>query len=246
MGIRQDWPRVTLRALRCSQWPCRCQGGPTGGDARAAERIWGSRNFAVEILAKTLNVEHKIPPMKSNGLPFSLLIAQSKDGTIDPDILEFSKFIDSLGAESDRGMALVAASMIDEQLSGLIGAFLVDCKEARNLLNQFGAPLGTLAARTMAAKTLGLVDRQEYLDLTAIRKIRNKFGHAWLSTSFDTMEIASLIQELPWYGPKGLAGETNNRERFLMAVAVLLANLMWRIRLAEKERRIERIWPRRL
>jgi hypothetical protein len=43
-----------------------------------------------------------------------------------PEILELASFTEEFNRESDRGAALVAASLLDERLKGILQAFLLD------------------------------------------------------------------------------------------------------------------------
>ena len=163
----------------------------------------------------------------------------------EPEIVNLGHFLNEFNHESDRGAALVAASMLDEKLRDLLLSFLVDSPGSRRLADGFGAPLGTLAARALAAHSLGLIQENEYEEITVIRKVRNECGHSWNSISFDVEPLSSLCNGLPWLGPADHEAEAGPRSRFNFAVAILLSVLLWRERLVKKERRSERTWPNR-
>ena len=160
-----------------------------------------------------------------------------------PELDEFTKFGAVFERESDRGAALVAAAMLDDRLKAMLAAFLIESSEAEQLLAGFNAPLGTFSARATAAMALGLLERHEFDEISLIRKIRNEFGHAWETIPFESGKVADLVGRLPWLGPPEFEQSATKRSRFNVAVAILLVDLMWRVRLIKAERRVERTWP---
>jgi mannitol operon repressor len=164
----------------------------------------------------------------------------------EPEMIELGQFLAEFNRESDRGAALVAASMLDERLKEILHAFMLDSPASQELLSGFSAPLGTFSSRAVAAFALGLIQSNEFEEITIIRKIRNEFGHGWQPVPFETGRIADLCRNLPWLGPVEHENGGTCRGRFNFAVAILLTDLMWRVRLVEKERRVERRWPNRM
>src|SRR5262245_59615110 len=96
-----------------------------------------------------------------------------------PEVRTLGTFLHEFAKESDRGAALVAAAMLDERLKEILSAFLVTSKASEDLLEGFTAPLGTFSARASAAFAMGLLQENEFKEITLIRKIRNEFGHEW-------------------------------------------------------------------
>lgn len=162
---------------------------------------------------------------------------------IEPEIHLLGAFLAAFNHESDRGAALVAASMLDDRLHEILAAFMLDIPTSKDLLSGFHAPLGTFAARSSIALSLGLIQLNEFEEITIVRKIRNEFGHGWKPVSFDSGEVVELCNKLPWLGPKKEETGSNLRSRFNFLVAILLADLMWRTRLVVKERCTVREWP---
>ncbi|HVG34405.1 MAG TPA: MltR family transcriptional regulator [Pyrinomonadaceae bacterium] len=163
-----------------------------------------------------------------------------------PEILELAGFTQEFNNESDRGAALVAASLLDERLKGILQAFFLDSNVSNELLNGANAPLGTFSSRISAAYALGLIQKNEFDELNFIRKIRNEFGHKWKDVNFNNAPITDLCRNLPWLGPSDTGEENKPRNRFNFAVIVLLTDLLWRERLVSQEKRTERIWPNRM
>ncbi len=160
-----------------------------------------------------------------------------------PEIKELSEFLVEFNKETDRGAALNAAAVLDEWLLNILKNFLTESKSSNDLLTGFNAPLGTFSARAAAAHSLGLIQDNEFQEITTIRKIRNEFGHTWRGISFKTQKIADLTNKLPWGGPTEFEENSSPRDRFNFAVAILLADLLWRSRLVLKEKREIRAWP---
>lgn len=161
-----------------------------------------------------------------------------------PEILELSEFFKEFNKEGDRGRALVAASLLDERLKGILEAFLLKGKVSSQLVDGFNAPLGTFSARTSASYALGLIQKNEFDEINLIRRIRNEFSHKWKGITFRSARVADLCNRLPWLGPVDI-GKDVPKVRFTFAVVVLLNDLMWREKLVLKERRAERKWPNR-
>ena len=161
----------------------------------------------------------------------------------EPEIKELSEFLNAFNKESDRGAVLNAATVLDDWLSQILKEFLADNQSAKNLLNGFNAPLGTFSSKAAAAHALGLIQDNEYHEITIIRKIRNEFGHNWRGISFNTQKIADLTNRLPWLGPSNLEEESGPRVRFNFAIAILLTDLLWRSRLVKSEKRQVKTWP---
>jgi len=161
----------------------------------------------------------------------------------EPEIEELGRFLNEFNKESDRGAVLVAGTILDERLKDILKSFLSDTKSTVDLLEGFNAPLGTFSARITACFSLGLIQKNEFEELNLIRKIRNEFAHTWDNTTFETDSIKDLCSKLPWLGPTEFEATSTLRHRFNAAIAILLADLLWRAHLVVKERRQERVWP---
>jgi len=160
----------------------------------------------------------------------------------EPEIEEVGQFLNEFNKESDRGAVLISASLLDERLMKILEAFFIEIEESRDLLSAPNAPLGTFAARLSAAYSLGLIQENEYQEITIIRKIRNEFGHKWSGVNFESQRITSLFNNLPWLGPLELEKTSNSRNRFDFAVVGLLMDLLWRVRLVHREKRKLNKW----
>jgi mannitol operon repressor len=161
----------------------------------------------------------------------------------EPEVQTLGYFLAEFNKETDRGAALVAASMLDERLKEILSAYLIENKEGEELLSGFNAPLGTFSARASMASALGLLQENEIKEITLIRKIRNEFGHDWQPQTFEKGKVADFCKQLPWLGPAEHEKGATLRSRFSAAVAILLVDLLWRVRLVRKEKRVARTWP---
>ena len=148
--------------------------------------------------------------------------------------------------EPDRGTALISAALLDTRLAEILSSFLVKSKNSTSLLEGAMAPLSTFASRASMAAALGLIQENEFSEITIIRKIRNEFGHSWKPVTFESDSIAALCRKLPWLGPPGSEATSTLRSRFTMNVTILLFDLMWRKDLVAKERRTSKLWPNKM
>lgn len=159
-----------------------------------------------------------------------------------PEVQDLSSFLSEMNKETDRGAALVAASYLEERLLILLENFMIESADSSALLRGRNAPLGTFSARNNAAYCLGLLNQHEYDEIEVIRKIRNEFGHKWRGLSFDSQNIRDLTANLPWRGPPEVEATRTPRVRFNFATSLLMADLMWRTKLVNSERRALKVW----
>ena len=156
---------------------------------------------------------------------------------------DLAHFVEELKRETDRGLPLVGAALIDEKLLETLQAFLIDGKSSSKLLTEGNAPLGTFSSRIDACFALGLIDDFEYQEISLIRKIRNKFAHAKHGISFQTEIIKGYCSTLKSDLPEGSDYPTNDpRFRFTNAVVCIVLRLYYRPDWVKKEKREPKIW----
>jgi DNA-binding MltR family transcriptional regulator len=160
-----------------------------------------------------------------------------------PEVDHLGKALSSLNAESDRGMVLVGAAIIEERLADILISFLADNDSKEKVIGRPDAPLGTYSAKLNMAHALGLIDDSERNEMDLIRRIRNEFAHKWDSVGFETDKIRDLAKQLPWRGPGEFEAGSSAKSRFQGAVSMLIVDLMWRSRLVVNEKRIVKSWP---
>src|SRR5690554_3598617 len=102
----------------------------------------------------------------------------------------------SLHDLDDRGLILSLAAFSEEALGELLKAFMMPSDATKQLVEGFNAPLGTFSSRIKAAYALGLITKDQFLDLERLRKIRNEFAHTWKSVSLSKQKVAALIDDM--------------------------------------------------
>ena len=141
-----------------------------------------------------------------------------------PHLSGFMDFLEDFNRETERGAALAAAAMIDDQLGKTIEAFLIPNKGSQALLDGFNAPLGSFAARIVAAYGTGLISDREYLECQLIRKVRNEFAHQ-IKVSFATEKVVSLCARLTMAAKPYADVTVGTRGQFTTAAVSLILNL---------------------
>ena len=111
------------------------------------------------------------------------------------------KYYQWLEAESDRGGAVLAVALFEEQLRKAI--------EFRDVAFK-GSDLN-FQANVEIGYALGLYDQEARNGLQTVRKIRNEFAHSREPLEFEHGEIAKLCRQLKTNYPPA-----NLRERYLL------------------------------
>jgi len=156
---------------------------------------------------------------------------------------DLAKFVDELKRETDRGLPLVGAALIDEKLLETLQAFFVEGKSSNKLLTEGNAPLGTFSSRIEACYALGLIDEFEYQEIGLIRKIRNEFAHSKHGLSFQSEKIKGYCTSFKSDLPQGSGYPINEpRFRFMNAVVCVVLRLYYRAAWVQKERREAKSW----
>jgi hypothetical protein len=106
---------------------------------------------------------------------------------------DFDKHVRELTGTNHRLVAIVCASLVELNLTGLIKAFLRN--GAGSLFDPY-KPLGTFAAKIEMAYALGLIDVEVRRNSDYIREIRNIFAHRMAPTNFNTKEVAAVCRLL--------------------------------------------------
>jgi mannitol operon repressor len=154
---------------------------------------------------------------------------------------ELSDFLAELQMESDRGLALIGAAHLDNQLLTLLQCFFNEGSSAEKLLLKGNAPLGTFSARVDACRALGFIDDFEYRELSLIRKVRNEFAHSGHGTSFSTELIVGLCANFKSHLPESVEFPPA-RYRYTNSVIASASRLFHRPSAAEKQRRQDKVW----
>ena len=118
-------------------------------------------------------------------------------------ISDFSEeLLASLNGESNRGIALVAAAMLDEALLALLLRSILSTLsddnsriDVRGKLFDDRGPLQTFSAKIDMAYVSGCIDEDDWKALHIVRKIRNEFAHS-VSLDFSDQSIQARIGNL--------------------------------------------------
>lgn len=156
---------------------------------------------------------------------------------------DLARFVEELKRETDRGLPLVAAALIDDRLTETLRAFFCEVSSAEKLLDDGNAPISTFSSRTEACYALGLIDEFEYTEIGLIRKVRNEFAHEKHGVSFLSPRIQGLCSSLKSNLPEGAGYPLQDpRFRFANAVVVLALRLYHRPDWVALERRKPKVW----
>jgi DNA-binding MltR family transcriptional regulator len=125
-----------------------------------------------------------------------LIEAISKQLGLPMGLLESAKifilFRRELEKESDRGMALLAAAFLDNQVEEMIKSKLLGNDKHLKQMFQFNGALGTFSSKINLGYSIGLISKSCHNDLDIIRRIRNEFAHSMEIISFGDQKIIDL------------------------------------------------------
>ncbi|HDR2892921.1 TPA: hypothetical protein I4G69_003823 [Enterobacter asburiae] len=110
----------------------------------------------------------------------------------------FSEIKKEFAGSSDRGIAIIAASMLDNLLQQLLSDFLIDInkKETKNLIFSNNGPLANFSNKILMSHGLGLISDFDRDLLNNIRGVRNKFAHEISEISFNHDSIKGKCKNL--------------------------------------------------
>jgi DNA-binding MltR family transcriptional regulator len=99
--------------------------------------------------------------------------------------------------ESDRAAVILAASIIDEELTSLLKHYLRPTPSSNDeVFDGATAPLGNFSSKITMSYRLGLISGKFSRDLHLIRKIRNEFAHKVYGCDFNDGSVKQRIDEL--------------------------------------------------
>ncbi len=168
----------------------------------------------------------------------------------DPHYARLKLFLEATKGETERGRALVAASLIEEMLNEILRGFLMDNKGTKQLLEEHNAPISSFASKIALCRALGLVTSEEFDDMERVRKIRNSFAHN-VMCSFEEPKIFEIakamklgMEELDKL-PKGDKGRVDEpKGRYSMVTTAIVLELYNRAHYTRKHRLKDNDWPK--
>jgi Domain of unknown function (DUF4145) len=109
---------------------------------------------------------------------------------------QVTAFLEELKTQSDRGVAVVAAAMLEELLELVICARLIEISSNRKeaLFDKMNAPLSSLSAKIEMAFALGIISESARVAMHLVREVRNKFAHRLAPLTFDHPGVIALLE----------------------------------------------------
>ncbi|WP_082817928.1 MltR family transcriptional regulator [Variovorax boronicumulans] len=149
-----------------------------------------------------------------------------------------NRLLSLVPTHDERGRVLCLASFAEEALGRLLLGYLRETKQAKELVEGFNAPLGTLATRIKAAFTMGLINREQFEDLEILRRVRNAFAHNWEDVTLQRGDLKSIVGQLHGYTFDNQKVTGDEKSRLTTAISTILVELTVMCRENERHNRI--------
>lgn len=107
-----------------------------------------------------------------------------------------AQILETLDHDSDRAVAVIVGSMIENRLKRALKVRMPQDKKAIDKVFQFTGALGTFAAKIDMAYLNGLVSKDAYEDLKRFKDIRNDFAHELDIRNFHSESIKIVADQL--------------------------------------------------
>lgn len=109
----------------------------------------------------------------------------------------YRKYWGMLTESNDKGMVLIASSVIEDALTDIIKARLIKSPSAKDsLFAGEGSPLSTFSAKIEMAYRIGGINDINRNTLTVFRRLRNDFAHNAAITSLDSPAVADRVNAI--------------------------------------------------
>ncbi len=134
--------------------------------------------------------------------------------------------VQELLGDSDRACALVGASIVADNLKGLLEAHFIDdvsqdSAEIDRLFYRQNAVLSTLANRTDIAYSFGVIDNKERDVISTICHIRNIFAHAAIQFDFSHELIKFEIDKVRSFITEEIEDITTKGEFVILVLKII-------------------------
>jgi len=104
----------------------------------------------------------------------------------------------ALSKESDRGLYLVCAELVDVNLLALLHGYLLKKGHEKvfvsRFLNEFSGPVSSLARKNQICFAFGLINEATFNDIEVIRCVRNKVAHTYENEVLDTKIVDKIVE----------------------------------------------------
>lgn len=141
---------------------------------------------------------------------------------------DWAKVVEHSHLESDRGFAVLVGSFVEHALGTFLTHRIADKDIAEKLFGPVG-PLSSFSQRIIVAYAFGLLSKEQYQDLEAIRQARNEFAHNPLHANFQSPEVQKHTKRMSHYEadlPEGTGSLQRNRLAYEFTCASLLFTLL--------------------
>ncbi len=128
---------------------------------------------------------------KRQKLVLEQLSIYQKQGALETDWSAMSALLTN---ESDRGVAVIVGSLVEDALlERIVGKLPGLDKDQRKNLTRSGGVLSSFAARVSMASALGLIDDETAILLDILKAVRNACAHSRRDINFKTPELKAAI-----------------------------------------------------
>jgi hypothetical protein len=111
-----------------------------------------------------------------------------------PDAKDIEEHVARLKAESDRGVMILSATMLDDALITALGRILPGAnRKLKDQMFSNDGPLSTFSKRIIFAEAAGLTSPAVARQMNMIRQIRNVAAHAHAGVDFSLDEVKQAL-----------------------------------------------------
>lgn len=145
---------------------------------------------------------------------------------LDLDIDDYHAVLQEFHNESDRAAAVLGGSFVESYLAKYMRSAMVE--DVKDDVFDNNGPFSTYSQRIQGAHAFGMISATTKRDLELIGKIRNRFAHHPLRSTFDTAPVTdwcnnlSTAEYMPGSGASQGTGQ-DNRNRFVVAIGTVVA-----------------------
>ncbi len=157
----------------------------------------------------------------------------SKREKLGVDFFRDRQLLTTLTKGSDRDAAILGGSILEELLNRLLRKKLVQSPIFEDAIENSNGSLSTFSNKIQLSYLMGLISKKMYDNLTVIRKIRNKFAHEIVGSSFENEQIKSKVENNLTYAKIPLFTEwlsaASVKDQFLLHCTVIEVALVKKI-----------------
>lgn len=99
--------------------------------------------------------------------------------------------------DSDRAAAITLAAYLESLLEEVLNQQFVDLSKGESIeIFRGNGPLATIESKLNIAYAMGLIDKNDKIELKLAFRIRNRFAHDYFKSSFSDSRIVELSNNL--------------------------------------------------